>query len=54
MGLMIQEPKNRLVVAADWSPFNIVVTTDEAMISDFLSESEVMEIPRYIQKYGFS
>ncbi len=53
-GIMIEGAESRLVVAADWSPFNIVATTDEIRISAFLSESEVMPIPHYIEKYGLA
>jgi hypothetical protein len=53
-GLLVEGIKGRLVVAADWFPFNIEATTDEVRITALLKESELVSIAHYIQQYGLS
>lgn len=53
-GLLIEGAKGRLVVAADWFPYKIEATTDEARIAILLSDSEPVSIARYVHQYGFA
>jgi hypothetical protein len=53
-GLLIEGARNRLVVVADWFPFKIEATTDDARIATHLEESEPVSIARYAELYGFS
>jgi hypothetical protein len=50
-GLLIEGAGGRLLVAADWAPFNVVVTTDEDQISKLLAESEMVSSRDYIERY---
>lgn len=53
-GILIEGAKCRLAVVADWFPFKIEATTDEARITAHLGKSEAVSIARYIQLYGLS
>jgi hypothetical protein len=53
-GMLLEGIGGRLLVAADWFPFNIIATTEEPRISEFLGESEAMPLLHYIHRYGFA
>jgi hypothetical protein len=51
-GLLIAGDTERLIVAADWSPYKLDVTTDEVNISALLAESEIVSIADYVHRFG--
>jgi hypothetical protein len=51
-GLLVKGHGSRLVVAADWFPFDVETTTDEVRVAAHLVESEEISIERYIELYG--
>jgi hypothetical protein len=53
-GMLIQGLEGRLAIVADWFPFRIGVTSDEAEISGHLAVSDVIPLARYVQLPGVS
>ena len=51
-GLLFEGHSGRLVVAADWFPTKIEVTTDESKIETILSEGDALSVATYIQHYA--
>lgn len=53
-GLLVEGVQERLAITAGWFPYDVEVTTDEALIAELLSESEVLPVEQYLQKYHAS
>lgn len=51
-GLLFVGGAGRLVVAVDWFPFNIDMTTDEERIAEYLGESDIYALAEYLDRFG--
>lgn len=51
-GLLIRANNQRLVVAADWFPYELDVTLEEARIGAHLAVSEIVPLTQYVRQFG--